>query len=147
MECAAGVEQEHAGRTLDQPAAVQTLDAFGAHAVQCGCEHGIGGLLRLDLHGGGFVHQRADEGVSITILCDGDGDLGFYDGVDASDLVGDLPSTFEEKMVLHVALWRFCGLLSHDQIFAVRVSGKAERADKRRAIFMSLASYVRIEHT
>ena len=135
MECASSVKQEHAGCTLDQPTAVQTFDALDAHAFQSGCECGISGLLRLDLHRRGFVHQRADEGVSIAVFCDSDGHLGLYDGVDASDLVGDLPSTLEEDVVLHVALWRFWGLLCHAQVFAVRASDRAdartERVDER----------------
>ena len=64
----------------------------------------IRGLLGLDLHGGSLVGERADEGVTVAILGDGDGDLGLDDGVDTADLVSDLPGALEEEGVADVAL-------------------------------------------
>lgn len=101
---AASVEEEDVGRALDEPAAVEDLDPGLAHHVEGGGEVGVRGLLRLDLHRCGLVRERADEGVAVAILGDGDGDLGLDHGVDTADLVGDLPCALEEEGVADVAL-------------------------------------------
>lgn len=64
---------------------------------------GVLGLLGLDLHGGGLVGEGADEGVAVAVLGDGDGDLCLDDGVDAADLVCDLPGALEEEGITDVA--------------------------------------------
>lgn len=99
----AGVEEEDVGITVDQPATVKALDALDAHRVEGGSDVGIGWLLRLHFHGSGLVREGTDEGIPVAKLGDGDGDLGLDDGVDATDLVGDLPCALEEDGVSDVA--------------------------------------------
>jgi len=100
---AAGIEEEDVGVTVDQPATVKTLDALDAHRLEGGSDVGIGWLLRLHFHGGGLVRKGADEGIPVAKLGDGDGHFGLDDGVDATNLVGDLPCALEEDGVSDVA--------------------------------------------
>ena len=84
---AAGIEEEDAGGALDEPAAVETLDAAGAHGLEGEGDGGVvlGRVLGLDLHGGGLVGEGPDEAVAVAVFGDGDGDFGLDDGVDAAD--------------------------------------------------------------
>lgn len=102
---AAGVEEEDVGGALNEPAAVEDLYACLAHIVKGGGKMGVLGLLGLDLHGRSLVGERADEGVTVAILLDGDGDFGLDDSVDTADLVRDLPGALEEEGVAYVALY------------------------------------------
>jgi hypothetical protein len=104
---AASVEEENAGRALNEPTAVEALDASLPHRVErCG-QMRVLRLLRLDFHRRGLVGERADEAVAVAELLHGDGHLGLDDGVDTADLVGYLPGAFEQKRVAHVALCGF----------------------------------------
>lgn len=109
---AASVEQEDARRAFDKPSAIQTLDTGRAHRVKGAGKVGICRLLNFYLHGCGLVAERADEAVSVAVLRDRHGDFRLYDGVDAADLVGDLPGALEEQRVPYIALW-FCLWLGH----------------------------------
>ena len=100
---AAGIEEEDVGITVDQPATVKTLDALDAHRLEGASDVGIGWLLRLHFHGSGLVREGADEGIPVAKLGDGDGHFGLDDGVDATDLVGNLPCALEEDGVSDVA--------------------------------------------
>jgi hypothetical protein len=66
---------------------------------------GVLWLQLLDLHGSGLVAEGSDEGISVAILCDRDGDFGLDDGVDSPDLVCDLPGALEEDGIVNVALF------------------------------------------
>jgi hypothetical protein len=94
---AAGIEEEDVWITVDQPATVEAFNALHAHRIEGTGDVGIGWLLRLHLHGGGFVREWADEGIPVAKLGDGDGDLGLDDGVDTADLVCDLPCALEKN--------------------------------------------------
>lgn len=61
-----------------------------------------------DLHRRSLVGERANEAVAVAILRDGDRNLGLDYGVDATDLVRNLPGALEEKRVVNVALF-VCG--------------------------------------
>jgi hypothetical protein len=65
---AAGVEEEDLGVALDEPAAIEGLDALGLHGLEGAGDVWVGGLLWLDLHGSGLVGERADEAVSVAKL-------------------------------------------------------------------------------
>ena len=83
---AAGVEEEDVWSALDEPTTVKDLDSCCAHAVEGGSEVGVSRLLSLDLHGGGLVGERTDEGIAIAILGDCNGYLysvstGKYDNI------------------------------------------------------------------
>lgn len=65
---AAGVEEEDVWSALDEPTTVKDLDSCCAHAVEGGSEVGVSRLLSLDLHGGGLVGERTDEGIAVAIL-------------------------------------------------------------------------------
>jgi len=90
---------------LDKPAAVENLYALGTHRIKGSREVLVGGLLCFDFHGGGLVGQRPNETVSIAILGDSHWDLGLDDGIDTSNLVGNLPGALEEEGVVYVALF------------------------------------------
>ena len=93
------VEEEDVGISLNEPSAIESLDALCAHGVKRGSEVFVRWLDLLDLHGGGLVGEWADKTISIAKLRDGDGDFCFDDCVDPADLVGNLPSALEEEGV------------------------------------------------
>lgn len=98
-----GVNQQHAGGTLDQPAAVDYADSPLLHGLDGGAQLGVRGREGLDLDGG--LHhgdqytgaadgsaqretyrlpiERADERVAVAILGGGDGGFGLEDRVDS----------------------------------------------------------------
>lgn len=84
---AAGVKEEHSRCTLDEPAAVESLDAPFSHCGQSFDHVRVGGLVGLYLHGGRFVGEWSDKTVSIAILFHGDWDLCLYHGIYSSNLV------------------------------------------------------------
>lgn len=47
------------------------------------------------------VSKRRKSDSPVSIFLDGDWDLGLDDGIDTSDLVGDLPSALEEQRVVN----------------------------------------------
>lgn len=65
----------------------------------------VGWFLLLNLHRGCLVAERTDEAVAVTILGHGDWYLGLDNGVDAPDLVCDLPRALEEEGVSNVAFY------------------------------------------
>ena len=58
--CRAGVEQDDLWRTLDEPAAIEHLDALLAHGVERELNGRILGLLGLDFHGRRLVGQGSN---------------------------------------------------------------------------------------
>ena len=72
---AACIEEEDVGITVDEPATVEAFYALYTHGFEGSGDVRVSRLLRLDFHGGRFVRERADEGVSVTKLGYGDGHL------------------------------------------------------------------------
>lgn len=99
----AGVEQQHARRAVDQPAAVECLDASVVHRLD-GSHHSL--VLGYDLfnfYRGRSAVKRAKHGVVGAIFGCGDLSLGLEDGIDATDAVGNFGSNLEEDVVAHVS--------------------------------------------
>ena len=100
----ASVKEQHMRISLDKPATVESLYALRLHGLEGRSKVAICGVLRLNLHRGGLVGEGTDEAVSVAKLGNSDGDFGLDDRVDAADLVGDFPCTFEQQRMLHASL-------------------------------------------
>ena len=64
----------------------------------------VGRLLSLNFRRGSLVAEGPNQAISVAIFLHCDGDFGLDDGVDASDLICDLPGALEEQRVAHVTL-------------------------------------------
>ena len=64
----AGVKEQDVRGALNEPSAVESFYATGAHYFERGSKVGIGRLFLVDLHGSGLVGERADEAISVCIL-------------------------------------------------------------------------------
>lgn len=100
----AGIEKQHMRTSLNKPATIKNFDALRLHRLEGCSKVNVCRVLRLDLHRGRLVGERADEAVSVAKLRDSDRDFGLDDRVDAADLVSNLPGTLEHLWVLHIAL-------------------------------------------
>lgn len=95
---APGVEEQHPRTALDEPSAVEELDALVPHALEGALHLGRLWLDRFDLHRRRLVAERADEAIAVAIFLAGYRRFRLDDRVDTADcrrsqVISALPRT------------------------------------------------------